>query len=64
MFWGTTVWLRGRWLTMKRPSGSGWVRLEDDTAKAFYEHFNFQASPTDPYPLLLAMKDLFRIVRG
>jgi len=40
------------------------VHAKDDTAKAFYEHFNFEASPTDPYHLLLVMKDLFRIVRG
>ena len=35
---------------------------KDDTAKAFYEHFTFQASPSDPYHLLLIMKDLLQII--
>jgi predicted N-acetyltransferase YhbS len=33
-------------------------------ARAFYEHFTFQASPSDPYHLLLIMKDLLVIVEG
>ena len=40
------------------------VHAKDDAAKAFYEHFNFEASPSDPYHLLLLMKDLLQIVGG
>jgi len=38
------------------------VHAKDDSAKAFYEHFTFEASPSDPYHLLLIMKDLLQIV--
>ncbi len=38
------------------------VHAKDDTAKAFYEHFTFEASPSDPYHLLLIMKDLLQII--
>jgi GNAT superfamily N-acetyltransferase len=38
------------------------VHAQDDQAKGFYEHFNFESSPSDPYHLLLIMKDLVRIV--
>lgn len=38
------------------------VHAKDDSAKAFYEHFTFEASPSDPYHLLLIMKDLLRII--
>lgn len=37
------------------------VHAKDDQAKGFYEHFNFEPSPSDPYHLLLIMKDLLRI---
>ncbi len=37
------------------------VHAKDDEAGAFYEHFNFDASPSDPYHLLLIMKDLLAI---
>jgi GNAT superfamily N-acetyltransferase len=37
------------------------VHAKDDQAKGFYEHFNFESSPSDPYHLLLLMKDLLRI---
>lgn len=37
------------------------VHAKDDDAKAFYEHFTFAASPSDPYHLLLIMKDLLQI---
>jgi GNAT superfamily N-acetyltransferase len=36
------------------------VHAKDEQAKAFYEHFNFEPSPTDPYHLFLIMKDLQR----
>ena len=34
------------------------VHTKDDKAKAFYEHFNFFPSPTDPYHLYLLIKDI------
>jgi GNAT superfamily N-acetyltransferase len=38
------------------------VHAKDDDARAFYEHFTFEASPSDPYHLLLIMKDLMHII--
>lgn len=38
------------------------VHAKDDEAKGFYEHFDFEPSPSDPYHLLLIMKDLLRII--
>lgn len=38
------------------------VHAKDDNAKGFYEHFDFEPSPSDPYHLLLIVKDLLRIV--
>jgi GNAT superfamily N-acetyltransferase len=40
------------------------VHAMDDEARAFYEHFTFEASPSDPYHLLLKMKDILAIVAG
>ena len=40
------------------------VHAKDDGTRAFYEHFNFEASPSDPYHLLLITKDLMRIIAG
>ena len=34
------------------------VHAKDDAARRFYEHFNFDPSPTDPYHLYLLIKDL------
>jgi hypothetical protein len=34
------------------------VHAKDDEAKAFYEHFDFVASPSDPYHLFRLLKDL------
>ena len=34
------------------------VHAKDDAAKAWYERFDFEASPTDPYHLFLLMKDI------
>ena len=36
------------------------VHAQDGDAKAFYETFGFEPSPSDPYHLLLIMKDLQR----
>jgi GNAT superfamily N-acetyltransferase len=38
------------------------VHAKDDAARAFYEHFNFEPSPTDAYHLFMLVKDLRRIV--
>lgn len=37
------------------------VHAKDDSARAFYEHFDFVPSPTDPYHLFLLLKDVKRI---
>ncbi len=34
------------------------VHAKDDDARAFYEHFDFVASPTDPMHLFLLLKDI------
>jgi GNAT superfamily N-acetyltransferase len=39
------------------------VHAKDDAARNFYEHFNFERSPTDPYHLFLLIKDIQRMVR-
>ncbi len=40
------------------------VHAKDDEAQAFYRHFDFEPSPTDPLHLFLLMKDLRVILRG
>jgi GNAT superfamily N-acetyltransferase len=37
------------------------AHAKDDTARAFYEHFGFLSSPTDPLHLFLLTKDLRRM---
>jgi GNAT superfamily N-acetyltransferase len=37
------------------------VHAMDETARSFYEHFGFIASPTDPLHLFLLIKDIRRI---
>lgn len=37
------------------------AHAKDDVARAFYEHFGFIASPTDPLHLFILIKDLCRI---
>lgn len=39
------------------------VHAKDDAARRFYEHFEFDPSPTDPYHLYLLIKDLRRLAR-
>jgi len=39
------------------------VHAKDETARGFYEHFNFAASPTDPLHLFLLIKDI-RLAAG
>jgi len=38
------------------------VHAKDDEARQFYEKFDFEPSPTDPYHLFLLMKDILRYV--
>jgi hypothetical protein len=38
------------------------VHAKDDAARAFYQHFNFEPSPSDPYHLFMLIKHLKRIV--
>ncbi len=40
------------------------VQAKDDEARAFYEHFDFVASPTDPYHLMLLLKDVRAALSG
>ena len=40
------------------------VHAKDEEATAFYQHFNFQPSPTDPHHLFLLMKDITRMLNG
>lgn len=37
------------------------VHAKDDAARRFYEHFDFDPSPTDPYHLYLLIKELRKI---
>jgi GNAT superfamily N-acetyltransferase len=39
------------------------VHAKDDAARVFYQHFNFEPSPTDPYHLFMLIKDLKRRTR-
>jgi GNAT superfamily N-acetyltransferase len=39
------------------------VSAKDDDARRFYEHFNFDPSPGDPYHLFLVMKDLKKLIQ-
>lgn len=39
------------------------VHAKDDDARRFYEHFDFDPSPTDSYHLYLLLKDLQKAVR-
>jgi GNAT superfamily N-acetyltransferase len=39
------------------------VHAKDDEARAFYEHFEFAPSPSDPYHLFRLLKDLRNIVK-
>lgn len=38
------------------------VTAQDDDARRFYEHYDFDPSPADPHDLFLVMKDLKRLV--
>lgn len=38
------------------------AHAKNDNARAFYEHFGFMPSPTDPLHLFVLTKDLLRII--
>jgi GNAT superfamily N-acetyltransferase len=38
------------------------VHAIDDKARKFYEHFDFEPSPVDPFQLMLLMKDLRKAI--
>lgn len=40
------------------------VHAKDDTARAFYAHFDFVASPTDPRHLFLLLKEVRALTMG
>ena len=40
------------------------VHAKDDEAKSFYEHFDFEPSPSDPLHLYLLMKDIRAAIPG
>lgn len=40
------------------------VHAKDDEAKAFYERFDFVASPSDPYHLFRLVKDIRAFLRA
>jgi GNAT superfamily N-acetyltransferase len=40
------------------------VHAKDDEAKSFYEHFNFEPSPSDSLHLFLLMKDIRAAIPG
>jgi predicted N-acetyltransferase YhbS len=39
------------------------VHAKDDTARSFYERFDFVASPSDPYHLFRLLKDIRAALR-
>lgn len=39
------------------------VHAIDDAARQFYEHFNFDPSPVDPFQLMLLLKDLRKALK-
>jgi hypothetical protein len=40
------------------------VHAKDEAASAFYRHFDFLESPTDPFHLSVLLKDLKRLQRA
>lgn len=40
------------------------VHAKDDEAKTFYEHFDFAASPSDPYHLFRLLKDIRSLLKS
>jgi hypothetical protein len=38
------------------------VHAKGDNAKGFYVHFDYEPSPSDPYHLLLIIKDVLKII--
>jgi predicted N-acetyltransferase YhbS len=40
------------------------VHAKDDEARAFYDHFDFPSSPSDPYHLFRLLKDIRKILKS
>lgn len=40
------------------------VHAKDESARRFYEHFNFEPSPVDPLQLFLLVKDIRRLLES
>jgi hypothetical protein len=40
------------------------VHAKDDEAKAFYEHFDFESSPSDSYHLFRLLKDIRGLLKS
>ncbi len=40
------------------------VHAKNDAARAFYEHFDFIPSPTDPYHMFLLLKDVKTLIKS
>lgn len=40
------------------------AHAKDDTARRFYEHFDFDPSPTDPLHMLLLVKEITRLLKN
>lgn len=40
------------------------VHAKDDEARAFYERYDFEPSPTDPYHLFILLMDVHASLRG
>jgi GNAT superfamily N-acetyltransferase len=39
------------------------VHAKDEAARRFYEHFNFDPSPADPFHLFLLVKEIARLLK-
>ena len=40
------------------------VHAKDETARQFYEHFDFDQSPIDPLQMFLLVKDIARLLKS
>jgi GNAT superfamily N-acetyltransferase len=50
--------------TTQQSRGLGKALLFDEGARRFYEHFEFERSPVDPFQLLLLLKDLRKALQS
>lgn len=47
-----------------RQAAGAFCVVPHDEARAFYAHFEFEVSPTDPLHPMLVMKDARALIRG